>query len=367
MNQTELVSRVDSSNHNNLSDSVFLRTLRGESVDRTPVWLMRQAGRYMPEYRRIRKQSKDFIKMCENAQLACDITLLPIQQFDLDAAIIFSDILLIGQAMGADLSFVPGKGPIFEPVRTQAQVDALLGIEAAEKLSFVSEAIKLTVAELGHTPLIGFCGSPWTVATYMVEGSSSKQFEIIKQMAWSAPKTLHTLLDKLAQASLVYLKSQVQAGASALMIFDTWGGILPFHAFEEFSMQYMQTIVQGLKSDPATAHTPITVFSKGANTVLPALSKIGADALSVDWTVDLGWARQFVPQEIVLQGNLDPTLLLGSPEQLRAGIQAVLESYGPQPGHIFNLGHGILPATDPIQVTRLVEWVREISQNIKSS
>tara|TARA_R110002110_G_scaffold271566_3_gene487034 strand:- start:56808 stop:57902 length:1095 start_codon:yes stop_codon:yes gene_type:complete len=364
MSQTQIIP--EKSNLSD-SDSVFLKTLRGEAVDRTPVWLMRQAGRYMPEYRRIRKEANDFIKMCENPQLACDITMLPIKQFDLDAAIIFSDILLIGQAMGADLSFVPGKGPIFEPVRTRAQVDALLGVEAAEKLGFVGDAIGRTVAELGNTPLIGFCGSPWTVATYMVEGGSSKQFDVIKQMAWSAPETLHVLLEKLAQASLVYLKSQVQAGASALMIFDTWGGILPFHAFEEFSMGYMQKIIAGLKSDPATQNTPVIVFSKGANTVLPALSKIGADALSVDWSVNLGWARQFVPQEIILQGNLDPTLLLGSPEQLRAGIQAVLESYGPKPGHIFNLGHGILPQTDPEQVKRLVAWVREISQTIKNS
>lgn len=346
-------------------ESLFLKALRQEPVPRTPVWLMRQAGRYMPEYRKIRASEKDFIALCENADKATEVTLLPIQQFQLDAAIIFSDILLMGQAMGAPLAFLEGEGPIFEPVRTQKQVEGLLAVEAADHLTFVYDAIRQTASALGETPLIGFCGSPWTVATYMVEGGTSKLFETIKTMAWQAPTCLQALLAKLTEASTAYLKRQIQAGASALMIFDTWGGILPFHAVEQFSLQYIRQMIAALKADPDTRDTPVIVFSKGVNTVLPLIAQTGADAVSLDWTVDLHWARTVIP-EMTLQGNLDPTLLLGAPETLKAAIGSVLNAFGPNPGHIFNLGHGILPQTDPDQVKRLVEWVAEISQSIKT-
>lgn len=341
-----------------------MQAIRGERVSRTPIWLMRQAGRYMASYRAIRNQAKDFIALCENAQMAAEVTMLPIQEFDLDAAIIFSDILLIGQAMGAPLSFQAGEGPIFEPVRSQKAVDNLLGVEAAEKLSFVSDAIQMTNQSLGQTPLIGFCGSPWTVATYMVEGKGSKQFDVIKAMAWKNPEVLHTLLDKLTAASIAYLKSQILAGANAVKIFDSWGGVLPYYAFESFSLNYIRKIISAIKADDHTKHCPVIVFCKGVNTALPSIAQSGADVISLDWTIDLASARQIVPKSIALQGNLDPTVLLGSPENLKHSIQMILNAYGPKPGHIFNLGHGILPQTDPQQVKRLIEWVQEISPTI---
>lgn len=344
-------------------ESLFLRALKRQPVERTPVWLMRQAGRYLPEYRELRAKAKDFIALCKNPELACEITLMPLRRYDLDAAIIFSDILLIGQTMGLPLQFVEGEGPVFSPcIENHKQVEQL-DIEAGvDKLSFVGDAIRLVTRELGATPLIGFCGSPWTVATYMVEGGSSKDFRKIKTMAWAAPDTLTLLLDKLTQTSIVYLKTQVQAGAKALMIFDTWGGILSNHAYQQFSLSYVQKIVKALKADPITQHTPIIFFAKGKHTIFPALVDLGVDALSIDWSIDLAWARAQTKGQVALQGNLDPTLLLGSPETLKIEIKRVLDSFGDGNGYIFNLGHGVLPQTPPDQVQRLVEWIRLYSE-----
>lgn len=343
--------------------SLFLKALKRQPVERTPVWLMRQAGRYLPEYRQLRAKSKDFIALCQAPELACEITLMPLRRFALDAAIIFSDILLIGQAMGLPLQFMEGEGPVFSPrIENKKQIEALDINAAVDKLSFVSEAIKLVVRELNTTPLIGFCGSPWTVATYMVEGGSSKDFSRIKTMAWTDPDALLLLLDKLAQTSIPYLKAQVQAGAKALMIFDTWGGILSNHAYQQFSLANIRQIVHALKQDPLTQNTPIILFAKGKYTLFPELVNLGVDALSIDWTVDLGWVRTQTNEKVALQGNLDPTMLLGSPEILKVEIKRVLDSFGEGEGHIFNLGHGVLPQTSPDQVQRLIEWVRLYSE-----
>lgn len=346
-----------------LQQSLFLRALHKLPVSRTPVWLMRQAGRYMPEYRALRARTKDFIAMCEDPALACEITLMPIQRYQLDAAIIFSDILLIGRAMGLPLRFAAGEGPVFEPrIEHPAQVDHLSVEAALEQLAFVPQAIKLTVPELKQIPLIGFCGSPWTVATYMVEGGTTKDFQRVKTFAWSEPQAMQLLLDKLTQATIVYLKSQVAAGASALMIFDTWGGILSDAAYRRLSLQNMQQIVAALKADPCTQQTPIILFSKGKHSLYAELADSGADALSVDWTVPLNWVRDQVGNRVALQGNLDPTYLLAPPNTLKAEVKRVLDTSGYQRGHIFNLGHGILPQTDPDQVQRMLEWVQQFSE-----
>ncbi|MCS5709580.1 uroporphyrinogen decarboxylase [Candidatus Berkiella cookevillensis] len=344
------------------TSSLFLQALKCQPVERTPVWLMRQAGRYMPEYRKLRSQVKDFIVLCQNPELACEVTMMPLRRYRLDAAIIFSDILLIGQAMGLPLSFQEGEGPVFAPrIESLKQVEQLETNEAADKLSFVSDAIKLVVKELNNIPLIGFCGSPWTVATYMVEGGTSKDFSKIKTLAWQQPETVELLLDKLSETTIKYLKAQVKAGVKALMIFDTWGGILSDHAYKRFSLAAVQKIVKALKADEATKSTPIIFFAKGKYTLFSDLVALGIEGLSIDWTVDLGWVREQVGQKIALQGNLDPTLLMATPDMLQQEVARVIQSHGKQPGHIFNLGHGILPQTPPEQVERLIEWVEMYS------
>lgn len=350
-------------NVSNLDQSLFLKALRREQVARPPIWLMRQAGRYLPEYRNLRSNVKDFIAMCEDPSLACEVTLMPIKRFNLDAAIIFSDILLIGQAMGLDLSFVEDKGPIFSAgAQTKEQIEQLDVDEASDKLSFVSEAIKLTVKELKDTPLIGFCGSPWTVASYMVEQGSSKDFRTIKKMAWCEPQTLLSLLNKLSMVSIRYLTDQVRAGAKALMIFDSWGGVLSDEAFKTFSLDPTQTIIHALKQNPITKNIPIIFFAKGKHSLYSTLANCGADALSIDWTVPLSWVQMQTQDKVALQGNLDPTMLLAPPEYLKAQVEQILTDWGNRPGHIFNLGHGVLPPTDPTQVQRLIDWVHTFSK-----
>lgn len=343
-----------------ISSFRFIKALQRQAVDRTPVWFMRQAGRYLPEYRAIRQQAGGFLGMCKNPDIACEITLQPLARFPLDAAIIFSDILTIPDAMGLGLSFAANEGPQFaHPVRTQADVEALPIPDPEQELAYVMQAIRLVAAELkGKAPLIGFCGSPWTVATYMVEGKSSKNFSLIKKLMYQEPSVLQLLLDKLAKASCVYLEAQIQAGAEAVMIFDTWGGVLAPANYQIFSLNYMQQIVNYLKSRTAV---PVILFTKQGGQWLEAIAASGCDAIGIDWTVDLTQARARVGAKVALQGNLDPAILYAEPAIIQQQVKKLLAQYGPGSGHIFNLGHGIYPDVDPEHVQAMVEAVQEYS------
>jgi uroporphyrinogen decarboxylase len=343
-----------------LENDLLLRALLREPVPRRPIWLMRQAGRYLPEYRATRKRAGNFLAMCTNPEIACEVTLQPIDRYPLDAAILFSDILTIPHAMRLGLEFEAGEGPKFErPVRSAADVDALPIPDPGRELKYVIDAVALIRRELtGRVPLIGFAGSPWTVATYMVEGGGSKVFATIKRMMYEAPLLLHRLLDKLARATILYLNAQIAAGAQAVMVFDTWGGILTPAQFEEFSLRYMAQIVDALTREADGRIVPRIVFTKGGGAWLAKIAAIGCDALGVDWTTDLSTARTLVGGKVALQGNLDPAALFAPPETLRAETLRVLNSYGPGPGHVFNLGHGITPDVDPERVAVLVDTVR---------
>ena len=346
-----------------LENDRFLRALLRQEVDRTPVWIMRQAGRYLPEYRKLRAEAGSFMDLATNPELACEVTLQPLRRFPLDAAILFSDILTIPDAMGLGLYFVTGEGPKFErPVRDAAAIAALAVPDPEDSLSYVTDAVRKIRHELaGTVPLIGFSGSPWTLATYMVEGGSSRNFARTKALCYTDPRAAHELLDKLAQAVTAYLNAQIAAGAQAVQIFDSWGGALGFEAFQEFSLRYMAQIVDGLKREQDGQRVPVILFSKGCNTQLEALAATGADALGVDWTISLQEARQRVGQQVALQGNLDPSVLLAPPAQIRTEAERVLDSFGPGPGHIFNLGHGITPEVPPEHLGALIEHVQAYS------
>ncbi len=336
----------------------FLKALQCEPVDRTPVWLMRQAGRYLPEYRDLRKQVPNFLDFCKTPDLACAATLQPLARFDLDAAIIFSDILTIPDAMGLDLNFVDGVGPVFnDPIRSDNDLKRLQNIDPNIELQYVMDAIKITSKELiGKQPLIGFSGSPWTLAAYMVEGSGSKTFSVIKGMLYSNPKLLHKLLDILTDNVISYLKAQIDAGAEALMVFDTWGGVLTPECYRHFSLQYMAQIVAGVKK---YSKCPIILFSKNTPHSLTHIASSGCDAISIDWTIDIGDARSQISNNIALQGNLDPCVLYADPATIKSEVQKILNKYGDRPGHIFNLGHGIYPDIDPSNVQCMIDAVRE--------
>ena len=341
----------------------FLRALRREPVDATPVWLMRQAGRYLPEYRATRAKAGSFMALCTNPELACEVTLQPLERFALDAAILFSDILTIPDAMGLGLHFADGEGPKFRnPVRSEADV-ARLGVPDPEgELRYVMDAVRTIRAALGgRVPLIGFSGSPWTLACYMVEGEGSSNFARPKSMLWNEPALMHRLLDTVARSVSTYLAAQAAAGAQALMVFDTWGGLLAPAQFREFSLRYLAQIAAALKADAATRDVPLILFSKGANGHLEALAATGCDALGVDWTISLGDARARVGGTVALQGNLDPAALHASPEAIEAEVGAALASYGDGPGHVFNLGHGITPDVRPERVAALVDAVHRLS------
>ncbi len=343
-----------------LKNDLLLRALLREPTPRRPIWLMRQAGRYLPEYRATRKRAGNFLAMCMNPDIACEVTLQPIDRFPLDAAILFSDILTIPHAMNLGLEFEAGEGPKFErPVRTAADIDRLPIPDPAKELRYVVDAVALIRRELsGRVPLIGFAGSPWTVATYMVEGGGSKTFGQIKRMMYEAPHLLHRLLERLAQATVLYLNAQIAAGAQAVMVFDTWGGVLTPRQYEEFSLHYMAQIVAELTRESDGRTVPSIVFTKGGGAWLPKIAQIGCDAVGVDWTTDLATARELVGGRVALQGNLDPSALFAEPEILRNETLRVLDSYGAGPGHVFNLGHGITPDVDPDRVAVLVETVR---------
>lgn len=344
-----------------LKNDRLLRALKREPVDVTPVWIMRQAGRYLPEYRALRARAGDFRTLCTTPELACEATLQPINRFALDAAILFSDILTIPDAMGLGLYFVEGEGPAFRrPVRSAAEV-AALGVPDPERdLRYVMDAIRMIRREIDdRVPLIGFSGSPWTLATYMIEGGGSRDFAEIKRMLYRAPETLHRLLSVLARAVVEYLKAQAAAGAQALMIFDTWGGVLSARDYRAFSLEYMAEIVGTLKR---STETPVILFTKNGGQWLEAIADSGADALGLDWTTDLEEARRRVGARVALQGNLDPAALYGTPESIRKEVSYLLERFGRADGHVFNLGHGITPDIDPENVACLVDAVHELSR-----
>lgn len=345
-----------------MSQHRFLRALQGQSVDATPVWLMRQAGRYLPEYRRIREQAGSFMNLCQNPELACEVTLQPLRRFDLDAAILFSDILTIPEAMGLGLHFVPGQGPHFaHPVDTPEAIDKLEEPNIEEQLGYVPAAVRMIRHELdGKTPLIGFAGSPWTLATYMVEGGPAKNYQNIKRLLFNEPEALHRLLDLLARSVTAYLNAQIQAGAQAVQIFDTWGGILSPANYQAFSLAYMQKILAGLKPGPDGA-VPTILFTKGGGPWLEKIAAAGPSAVSLDWTIDIDEAVQRVGDQVALQGNADPMILYARPERIRQEVRDIIQRFGDRPGHVFNLGHGVTPQVEPDHVAALVDAVHEFS------
>ncbi|MCG5515593.1 MULTISPECIES: uroporphyrinogen decarboxylase [Ectothiorhodospira] len=344
-----------------LKNDRFLRALMRQPVDTTPVWIMRQAGRYLPEYRETRARAGSFMDLCQNPELACEVTMQPLDRFPLDAAILFSDILTIPDAMGLGLYFAEGEGPRFErPVQDAKAIRALGVPDPEDKLRYVMDAVRLIRKELdGRVPLIGFSGSPWTLATYMVEGSSSKDFALLKGMMFDDPDTLHHLLGVLADTVIAYLNAQIAAGAQAVMVFDTWGGALSPENYRKFSLQYMQRIVDGLTREADGRRVPVVLFTKGGAQWLEDMADTGCDALGLDWTVEINEARQRVGDRVALQGNMDPSVLYASPEKVREETKKILAGFGKGSGHVFNLGHGIHPKINPEHVAAMVETVHE--------
>ena len=346
-----------------LQNDRLLRALLREPVDVTPVWMMRQAGRYLPEYRATRERAGSFMDLCRSAELACEVTMQPLDRFPLDAAILFSDILTVPDAMGLGLYFSEGEGPRFErPLRSKADIDRLAVPDPEGELRYVMDAVRTIRRELrGRVPLIGFSGSPWTLSTYMVEGGSSKEYAHVKGMLFDRPELLHQLLDTLARSVTCYLNAQIAAGAQAVMIFDTWGGILTPRDYREFSLRYMEQIVAGLEREAEGRRVPVVLFTKGGGGWLEEMADTGCDALGVDWTLDLGDARRRVGDRVALQGNMDPAVLYSSPERIRREVVTILESYGRGSGHVFNLGHGIHQHVDPDRAAVFIEAVHELS------
>ena len=343
---------------NNLQNDLFLRACKREETERTPIWIMRQAGRYLPQYRMIREKA-DFLTMCKTPELAAQVTLQPVDIIGVDAAIIFSDILVIPEAMGLHLEMHEGKGPMFHnPVRTKEDVLRLKKIDPWKDLKYVMDAVSLSKKELnGRVPLIGFSGSPWTLLTYMVEGKGSKNFSIVKKLIYNYPVLAHEILNKLAEAIADYLSAKIEAGVDAVQIFDTWGGILSPSDFEEFSLQYVTKIISLIRRKKE----PVIFFAKGVNYDPIRLTSTGADVLGLDWTVDIGKVRNLVQEKTALQGNMDPAILYANKERIRNEAIRILESYGCGNGHIFNLGHGILPDVEPENAKALVDFVKEES------
>ncbi|HET6565405.1 MAG TPA: uroporphyrinogen decarboxylase [Xanthomonadales bacterium] len=348
---------------NKLQNDLLLRALLRKPVERTPAWIMRQAGRYLPEYRAVRAQAGNFMNLCQNPELACEVTLQPLRRFPLDAAIIFSDILTIPDAMGLGLYFVENEGPKFErPISSPAEITRLPRPDIGSSLQYVMDALSLTRRELGGSvPLIGFSGSPWTLATYMIEGGSSKSFSKAKRMLYEEPRAAHLLLSKLSDTIVDYLNAQIASGAQAVQIFDTWGGALSSDTFREFSLRYLADIVSRLDREHDGQRVPVILFCKGCNTQLEALAATGCDALGADWTITLEEARSRVGDQVALQGNMDPAILLASPEVIQREALACLKSFGHGDGHVFNLGHGITPDVAPENLAVLLETVRSSS------
>jgi uroporphyrinogen decarboxylase len=337
----------------------YINALLKKEVSRTPIWVMRQAGRYLPEYRQTRKRAGDFLSLCKSSDLACEVTLQPLERFDLDAAILFSDILTIPDAMGLGLHFVENEGPKFsKPLTTLNDINRLSKPDVGIELAYVSEAVSVIKKNLkGRVPLIGFSGSPWTLATYMVEGGSSKNFSKVKGLLFENPKHLHQLLNVLAETVIDYLNAQIEAGADSVMIFDTWGGLLNKESYENFSLRYMSKIVEGIHRKYDKKMIPVTLFTKGGSAWLEQIAATGCDGVGLDWTVEIGEAERRVGSKVALQGNLDPSVLYASPEVITAEAYKVLDQFKGQTGHVFNLGHGITPDVNPESMKVLVDAV----------
>lgn len=341
-----------------LKNDLFLRACKRKKTERTPVWIMRQAGRYLPEYRAVREKA-DFLTMCKTPELAAEVTIQPVNIIGVDAAILFSDILVIPEAMGMALEMHEGQGPIFQsPVRTEDDAKKLKTIDPYKDLKYVLDAVSLTKKELnGKVPLIGFSGSPWTLLTYMVEGKGSKNFANVKSLIYNNPKLAHFILNKIADTVSDYLNAKIKTGVDAVQIFDTWGGVLQQTDFEEFSLRYIEKVISNIKRD----EQPVIVFAKGVHYRLDKLAKTGADVVGLDWTMDMKKARKQLKDKVALQGNLDPCILYAENDKIKKEVKRVLKSYGNGTGHIFNLGHGILPDTDPEKVKTLISYVKEES------
>src|SRR4051812_25037832 len=347
-----------------LENDTFIRALLREPTPYTPIWLMRQAGRYLPEYNQTRARAGNFLALCKNPDLATEVTLQPLARFALDAAIVFSDILTVPDAMGMGLYFAEGEGPKFErPLRNEWEIRNLFVPDPAEHLRYVIDAVaQIRKALDNRVPLIGFSGSPYTLACYMVEGGASDDFRLVKTMMYSRPELLHQILDVNARAVTAYLNAQIEAGAQAVMIFDTWGGSLSAAAYREYSLAYMQRILAEVTRMHDAEIIPTIVFTKGGGVWLEDIAGIGADAVGLDWTIDIGEARRRVGDTVALQGNLDPAVLFGAPERIRSEVEGVLCAFGPGSGHVFNLGHGISQHTKPENVAVLVDAVHELSR-----
>ncbi|WP_174625798.1 uroporphyrinogen decarboxylase [Candidatus Methylobacter favarea] len=346
-----------------LKNDTIIRALLKQPVERTPVWMMRQAGRYLPEYRKVREQAGSFLKLCTNPELACEVTMQPLRRFDFDAAILFSDILTIPDAMGLGLNFTEGEGPAFEhPVRTVADINKLPIPDPETDLAYVMDAVRLIKRTLhGRVPLIGFSGSPWTLATYMVEGGSSKSFQKVKGLMFEQPRLMHVMLNKLAQSVAAYLNAQIEAGAQAVMVFDTWGGILTSEDYSEFSLYYSRQVKALLKTHRDGRQIPAILFTKGGGLWLEAMAASGYDALGLDWQTDMEKARARVGDQVALQGNMDPVSLYAQPEIIIEKVKSILHKFGSGSGHVFNLGHGILPDVKPDHVKAMVDAVHKYS------
>ncbi len=351
-----------------LQNDVFLRALKRQPVPYTPIWLMRQAGRYLPEYRATRAKAGSFLGLAQNPEYACEVTLQPLERYAFDASILFSDILTVPHAMGLGLHFITGEGPKFEhPVRDEAAV-AKLAVPDMYELQYVFDAVTLIRKELnGRVPLIGFAGSPWTVACYMVEGQGSKDYRLIKGMLYSRPDLLHRILEVNAQATANYLNGQIQAGAQALMIFDSWGGVLADGLFQTFSLAYIRKVIQQLNRGEGDNAIPVIVFTKGGGLWIEDIAASGCDAVGLDWTTNLARVRRQVKDQVTLQGNLDPMALFGSESAIREEARRVIDDFGPvgAGGHVFNLGHGISQFTPPEAVSVLVDEVHSYSRNMR--
>ncbi len=351
-----------------LKNNRYIRAALSQPVDKTPVWMMRQAGRYLPEYRELRAKAGDFMSLCTNPELACEVTLQPLRRYQLDAAILFSDILTIPDAMGMGLYFKTGEGPAFKsPVKTAADVAKLPIPDISDKLKYVTDAVSLIRKELnGEVPLIGFSGSPWTLATYMVEGGTTKNFGEVKGMMFEQPQVMHQLLDKLARSVIEYLNAQIESGAQAVMLFDTWGGVLSTQNYQDFSLNYMQQIVDGLKRNHNGEQIPVTLFSKGGAEWLELMAETGVDCVGLDWTIDIDKARARIGHKVALQGNMDPCVLYSTPQRIEQEVADILAKFGSGSGHVFNLGHGIHPGIAPENVKAYVDAVHRESQQYHS-
>ncbi|MFC4701418.1 uroporphyrinogen decarboxylase [Glaciecola siphonariae] len=347
-----------------LKNDRYLRALFKQPVDMTPVWMMRQAGRYLPEYKATRGEAGDFMALCTNPELACEVTLQPLRRFKLDAAILFSDILTIPDAMGLGLYFETGEGPKFHhPISSKMDVENLPVVDPELGLGYVMDAVRTIRKNLkGEVPLIGFSGSPWTLATYMVEGGSSKAFTKIKKMAFAEPQTLHLLLDKLADSVILYLNAQIAAGAQSVMVFDTWGGVLSPRDYQLFSLQYMEKIVAGLTREYEGQRIPVTLFTKNGGQWLEAIAATGCDAIGLDWTINIADAKARVGDKVALQGNMDPSVLYAPKERIEQEVSDILAGFGKGEGHVFNLGHGIHLDVPPENAGHFVEAVHKLSK-----